>query len=93
MTGDPISISDPHSWAKDSCEVKSSESKAAETCQEQVDAKNFGEIESWLSCAGVLPDLEIPECPVPNSGEHEQATENNVCSGDTFKAPEAGIHA
>ena len=71
--------------------MEGSESEAAEACQEQVNSKNFGEIERWLPSAGVLPDLKIPVGPVPDRGQHQQAGENDVSRCNSLEAPEARV--
>ena len=72
--------------------MEGAEAEAAEAGEQQVDAEDLGQIEGGLPCAGVLPDLEIPEGPVPNGGQEKQAAENDVGSSHTFEAPEAGVN-
>ena len=71
--------------------MEGAETKAAQACEQQVDAKNLGQVEGGLPGAGVLPDLQIPVGPVPDGGEEEQAAENDVGCCHTFEAPEAGV--
>ena len=72
--------------------MECAETKATQSCEQQVDAKNLGQVEGGLPGAGVLPDLEVPKGPVPDRGKEQQATENDVGSGHTFKAPEAWVN-
>jgi len=73
--------------------VEGSEAEAAEAGQQEVDAEDLGQVQRRLTGAGVLPDFQIPVGPVPDGGQHQQATENDVCSCHTFEAPEAGVNA
>ncbi len=72
--------------------MESTEAEAAETGQQQVNAEDLGEIQGRFPGAGVLPDLKIPERPVPDGGEHQQSAEDDVGCCHTLEAPEAWIH-
>ena len=91
VSGHAVGIRDPHAGAKDAGEVEGTEAEAAEASEQQVDAEDLGEVKGRLASARVLPDLQIPVGPVPNGGQHQQATENDVSSCHTFKTPEAGV--
>ena len=92
MARESVGIGHPHPRTKHPSEVEGAEAEAAEAGEQQVDAEDFGQIEGGLPGAGVLPDLEIPEGPVPNGGQEKQAAENDVGSRHTFEAPEAGVN-
>ena len=92
MTCDPIRIRDPHTRAKHTSEVEGTKAEATEACKQKVDAEDFGEVQGRLSGARILPDLEIPVGPVPDGRKHQQTTENDVRSSNTFEAPEAWIN-
>ena len=73
--------------------MEGAKAKAAEAGEQQVDAEDLGQIEGWFTGAGVLPDLQIPVGPVPDGGQEEQATKNDVGSCHAFKTPEAWINS
>jgi hypothetical protein len=73
--------------------MERTEAEAAEASQEQVNPKNLGQVERRFTGARVLPDLQIPEGPVPDGSEEKKATENDVGGGHALEAPEARIHS
>jgi hypothetical protein len=72
--------------------VERSEAEAAEAGKQQVNAEDLGKVQGGLAGPGVLPDLQIPERPVPDGGQHQQSAENDVRCCHTLETPEAGIH-
>ena len=71
--------------------MEGAEAEAAESCQQQVNAEDLGQVERVLRY-GVLPDLEIPVGPVPDRCQHQQAGKNDVSGSNALEAPSRGRH-
>ena len=91
MAGHSIGIGNPHSGTEHTREVERTETEATKSSQQQVNAKDLGQIEGGFTSTGVLPDLKIPVGPVPDGSQHHQTGEDDVSSSHTLEAPEAGV--
>ena len=73
--------------------MEGSKGETDEASEGEVNAEDFWEVQHWFIGAWVLPKIKIPVGPMPDSGQHQQATENDVSSSNAFEAPEAWINA
>ena len=53
--------------------MEGAKAEATQACEQEVNAEDLWQVQCGFTGAGVLPDLKIPESPVPDGGQHQQA--------------------